>query len=269
MTSYNIILIGCGNMGSALLNAWYDLNLIQQAQILDPSDQLSEIKQENDMFHVKQAADLDFNDIDICILATKPQILDTVCQDIKPYCDGSFAVLSIAAGKTLSYFDKKLGKNLPIIRTMPNTPAMVQKGFTALIANKYALKQHLDCAQNLFQTCGTTYWLEDEAMMDNITAVSGSGPAYLFYTIEALSKAAIKNGMPHEIAYEAARQTIIGASALAESQMDKSSDKLRQNVTSKGGTTQAGLEVLMDGRFDEILNQTVAAAQKRSRELGE
>ncbi len=244
-------------------------NLIQKVQILDPSDQLTGIKQQNNMFHVKRSAELDFSGVDICILAIKPQILDTVCQDIAPYCDGSFAVLSIAAGKTLSYFEKQLGETIPIIRTMPNTPAMIKKGFTALIGNHHVSDKSQHCAQNLFQSCGTTQWIDDEAMMDNITAISGSGPAYLFYMIEALSKAAIENGMPPELAEKAARQTIIGASALAESQNDTTPKILRQNVTSKGGTTQAGLDVLMDGRFDTVLNETIAAAQNRSRELGD
>lgn len=269
MTPRNIILIGCGNMGSALLNAWYDSSLIQKIQILDPSDQLTGIIQQNNMFHVKQAAELDFNGVDICILATKPQILNAVCQDIAPYCDGSFAVLSIVAGKTLSYFEKQLGATIPIIRTMPNTPAMIKKGFTALIGNHAMTDANQQCAQNLFEACGTTYWIDDESMMDNITALSGSGPAYLFYMIESLTKAAIDNGMPDEMAFEAARQTIIGASALAEAQIDVTPALLRQNVTSKGGTTQAGLDVLMDGRLDDILNETIAAAQKRSQELGD
>ena len=269
MPSYNIILIGCGNMGGALLESWYESNLIHTVQICDPSKQPSEIKGKNQLFHVKHLPELDFNGIDICVLAVKPQIMDSLCSDLIQYCDGSFPVLSIAAGKPLSYFENALKPNMPIIRTMPNTPAMVQKGFTALIANTHTQDNHKKCADDLFAATGLTQWIEDEKQMDAVTALSGSGPAYLFYIIEALTKAGIENGLDTDMAAIMARQTIIGASALAYSQKDTKPEILRQNVTSKGGTTEAGLAVLMDGRFEKILTETVAAAKKRSQELAD
>jgi len=267
MTSYNLILIGYGNMGSALLTAWEDSNLIHEAQILDPAKQLSGIKDKNKVFHVKHFSELDFNDVDMCILAVKPQILESVCADIKPYCDGSFAVLSIAAGKTLSYLETYLNNKTPIIRTMPNTPAMVQKGYTVLIKNSAVKSSHEKCAADLFSACGEIDWISDEKLMDAVTAVSGSGPAYVFYFIEALTKAGIENGLSGEMATKMARQTVIGAASLADKEDNTTPATLRENVTSKGGTTQAGLEVLMDGRFDKVLEETVANAKKRSEDL--
>lgn len=269
MSSYNIILIGCGNMGSALLESWHDSKLIHKAQICDPNDQLSGIEDKNEVFHVKHFTELDFDGVDICILAVKPQIMESVCSDLNQYCDGSFAVLSIAAGKPISFFEKSLKPDLPIIRAMPNTPAMAQKGFTALIGNSHITEAQKQCASDLFAASGKIDWIEDEKLMDVVTALSGSGPAYLFHFIEALTKAGIENGLNPDIAATMARQTIIGASALADSQNDVSPETLRQNVTSKGGTTQAGLEILMDGRFQEILNETITAAKKRSEELAD
>jgi len=267
MPSYNIMLIGCGNMGGALLDSWHDSNLIQKAQIIDPSEQVSGIKGKNQVFHVKHLSEADFEGIDICILAVKPQIMNSVCNELTAHCDGSFAVLSIAAGKAISTFENILGDNTPIIRTMPNTPAMVGKGFTALIANKYVNDKQRQCATELFSASGIAQWVKDEGLMDVVTAVSGSGPAYLFYFIEALTNAGIENGLEAEMAASIARQTVIGASALIDSQNDIAPETLRQNVTSKGGTTQAGLDVLMEGGFQEILTNTIAAAKKRSEDL--
>lgn len=269
MPSYNIVLIGCGNMGRALLDSWYDSNLIHKAQIIDPAEQLPEIKGKNKVFHVKHISAADFKDIDICVIAVKPQIIDGVCNDLTQYCDGSFAVLSIAAGKPISFFENILPKNIPIIRTMPNTPAMVQKGFTALIANDATTDTHKQCASDLFSASGEINWISDEKEMDAVTALSGSGPAYVFYFIEALTKAGIENGLEPNMAATMARQTVIGAAALADSQPNITPKTLRQNVTSKGGTTQAGLDILMYGRFQEIVTETITAAKKRSEELAD
>ena len=269
MRAYNIILIGCGNMGGALLSSWLESDMIQKCQILDPNDYPIDSKHKKILFHVKQAQMLDFTNIDMVILAVKPQILDDVCQTIAPFCDGSFPVLSIAAGKSIATLTNHLNANTPLIRAMPNTPASVKMGFTALFANHQTTNDQKDIATNLFTTCGTTQWINDEKLMDVVTAVSGSGPAYLFYFIEALTNAAIKNGMSADMAEIAARQTIIGAAALANHENATTPQTLRENVTSKGGTTQAGLEVLMNEDFADILNNTIAAAKKRSEELAD
>jgi pyrroline-5-carboxylate reductase len=152
---------------------------------------------------------------------------------------------------------------------MPNTPAMVQAGFTAICANQKITDSYKETAMNLFQSCGMAQWLEDETLMDVITAVSGSGPAYVFHFIEALTNAAIEGGMPEDLAQIAARQTVIGAASLAHHAKSTPARTLRENVTSKGGTTQAGLEILMNGDFQEILNQTIKAAKDRSQELAD
>ncbi|MCL4107735.1 UNVERIFIED_CONTAM: hypothetical protein GTU68_022196 [Idotea baltica] len=178
--------------------------------------------------------------------------------------------LSVAAGTTLAQFEGVLGPETPIIRAMPNTPAAVGKGITALIGNAHARDADLDLADALLRAVGQTVRLEHEAQMDAVTGVSGSGPAYVFHLIETLAAAGVAQGLPDALAMQLAKATVAGAGALAEAS-DEPPAQLRVNVTSPNGTTQAALEVLMDAEngFPPLLEQAVKAAADRSRELAD
>lgn len=258
-------------MGAALIQGWITANLIKRADILDPNGIPDSLTNFQSLFHVKQAADLSFSDSDaesdLLILAVKPQIMDSVCADLKPILPPTLPILSIAAGKTTNYFQTQFSNGTPIIRAMPNTPAAIGKGMSALYATDAVKIDTKKMAETLLNTSGQTLWLENEDQMDAVTAVSGSGPAYIFHIIETLAQAGIKAGLSDAQAMQLARQTVIGSAALAAHEEDTPAHVLRKNVTSPGGTTEAALNVLMDGRLQDIMNQAVESAKKRGQEL--
>ena len=176
--------------------------------------------------------------------------------------------ISVAAGVTLAQFETVLGVQTPIVRVMPNTPAAVGQGISALIGNEKADKAHLDLATKLMAAVGQVVHLESEAQMDAVTGVSGSGPAYVFHLIETLAAAGIAEGLPRRLAFDLASKTVAGAGALAQLS-EETPEQLRINVTSPNGTTQAALDVLMDPvtGFGPLLQRAVRAASARSKEL--
>ena len=202
------------------------------------------------------------------LVAVKPQIIAEALPAIAGLGGGDTVFLSIAAGATLARFEAMLGAATPIIRAMPNTPAAIGRGITALIGNAAATGAQLALAERLLGAIGQTVRLEDEAQMDAVTAVSGSGPAYVFHLIETLAAAGEAEGLPPPLALHLARATVAGAGALAEAS-DEAPGQLRVNVTSPGGTTAAALKVLMDEArgFPALLPEAVRAAAARSREL--
>ena len=256
-------------MGSALIQGWDSANLLKRADILDPDGIPDSLKNLQSLFHVKRAENLGFQDSDIVTLAVKPQIMGTVCQGLKEFLPAGFPVLSIAAGKSTAFFQEQFSKDTPVIRAMPNTPAAIGKGITALYATDNVTDDQKAMADALMGAAGKTLWLNDESQMDAVTAVSGSGPAYVFYLMEALTLAAEKTGLSIEQSRQLARQTIIGAAALAEQESGLPASILRENVTSPGGTTEAALKILMDGKFQEIMDKAIAAATARSKELSD
>lgn len=253
-----------------MIHGWIKADLLQGIGIIDPFDPPKTIhknlKRLDNAFHMKQAENEAFESADIVVLATKPQIMDDLLVTLTDLIPEGLPVLSIAAGKDMAYFQKHLGVNRPIIRTMPNTPAAIGKGITALIGANIN-DTHKDMAERLFKALGDTLWLDDESLMDAVTAISGSGPAYVFYLIEALAKAGEQIGLSSDHATQLARQTVIGASALADTDKDIDAATLRQNVTSPMGTTEAALNVLMNGELQDILEKTVTAARDRGKEL--
>lgn len=257
-------------MGTALIHGWHKADLLQTIEILDPSDLPKSIQRLENVFHMKQEGVMDFkrpqNETDIVVLAVKPQVMGDIMVILEDSLPEDLPVLSIAAGKNIAYFQDKLGPNQPIIRTMPNTPAAVGKGITAMTGTNIT-DEHKEMANALFNAVGETMWMNDESLMDAVTAISGSGPAYVFYLIEALSGAGQKIGLSEEQAMTLARQTVIGAAGLAEQEKDSNISTLRQNVTSPGGTTEAALDILMDGDFKRILDKAVTAARDRGKEL--
>ena len=259
--------IGCGNMGGALLRSWVNRPDIGSIYIVDPSGVPDDLKDSKIAFHVKRAADIEFESCDLVVLAVKPQIMEMVCTELANIKPVNVPVLSIAAGVTISNFQSWLGAETPVIRSMPNTPASIGQGISALCTNKYVNDEIKALSEQLLSAAGKTVWIEDEEKMDAVTAISGSGPAYVFYFIEALTKAAIEIGLPQDVAEQLARQTVVGAGALAGSNNDITASTLRENVTSPGGTTAAALDVFMDGRLQDIVTEAAQAAEKRGKEL--
>ncbi len=258
-----LVLLGCGKMGSAMLAGWLAGGLSRQAVwVIDPhpSDWV-------------QAQDVHLNtdlpaDPAIVLVAVKPQMMGDALPSMQALGNGSTLFLSVAAGTSIATFADVLGAETPIIRAMPNTPAAVGRGITAMIGNDRATDAHLDMADRLLRAVGETVRLESESQMDAVTGVSGSGPAYVFHMIEALAAAGEAEGLAPDLAMRLAKATVAGAGALAMA-ADETPAQLRVNVTSPNGTTQAGLEVLMDdcNGLKNIMKNTVSAAANRSREL--
>jgi pyrroline-5-carboxylate reductase len=202
------------------------------------------------------------------LLAVKPQILKPALAAISLHVGKGTLVISILAGATLGALDAGLPPGTAIIRAMPNTPAAIGRGVTVLVPNAEVLPEQKIFAGRLMEAAGEVAWIGDENLMDAVTAVSGSGPAYVFYLAEAMAQAGVKAGLPPELAAKLARATVSGAGELMH-RSDQTPEVLRKNVTSQGGTTAAALEVLMapDG-LEWLMNQAIHAAAERSRELG-
>ncbi|PCI56164.1 MAG: pyrroline-5-carboxylate reductase [Alphaproteobacteria bacterium] len=264
--TYCATLIGCGKMGSAMMTSWLDNGLVSRVDVVDPSPLATHLSNDPRV-HYYPSYQEDMPDADILVLAVKPQILKEASQKIANNISSKTVLLSIAAGQRLSTLESIFGSNQPIIRTMPNTPAAIGKGISVSVGNKYVTSAQKETADTLLRASGEHKWIEDERLMDAVTALSGSGPAYVFHFIEALANAGKKLGLDADLSMSLARQTVIGSSALAEHDGDVSAETLRENVTSPGGTTQAALETLMDGRFQTILDEALNAAKKRSQEL--
>jgi pyrroline-5-carboxylate reductase len=258
-----VVLVGAGKMGSAMLQGWL-------ARGLDPANA---IVLEPQPAHDIKALNVAINPADkpaeagAIILAVKPQVAGDVVPPLKPMIGTSTVAVSIMAGKTLAFLEGAL-PNAAIVRAMPNTPAAIGRGITVAVPNARVGAAQRDLAHRLLAATGTVEWIADEKLMDAVTAVSGSGPAYVFLLAESLTKAGIAAGLPPELAAKLARETVAGSGELLQqSPLDPAT--LRQNVTSPGGTTAAALEVLMaaaDG-LDPLLAKAVAAAAKRSRDL--
>lgn len=258
-----LVLLGCGKMGSALLGGWLDGGLPpSQVWVIDPQPSDWVLAQG---VHVN--APLPESPA-IVLVAVKPQMMGEALPAIRALGNSDTLFVSIAAGTAISTFESVLGAETPIIRAMPNTPAAVRRGITALIGNARTGAADMDLAESLLAAVGQTVRLEDESQMDAVTGVSGSGPAYVFHLIETLAAAGAAQGLAPDLAMQLAKATVAGAGALAEAS-DEDPAQLRANVTSPGGTTQAALEVLMDTEtgFPALLQRAVAAATERSKEL--
>lgn len=267
----DIALLGCGKMGLALMDGWLAAGLPGRRIVAiepKPSDALrARAEQEGVRILAPDAAEA--LAVDMLVLAVKPQVMADALPAVAPLAGPATPALSIAAGLPIAYFKQALSEDTPVIRAMPNTPAAVGRGVSALIASDDVTAAARGVGEALLSVVGETLWLQDEAQMDAVTGVSGSGPAYVFHMIEALAAAAVAEGLPEEIAMQLARATVVGAGALAGASPE-SAEQLRINVTSPGGTTAAGLAQLMDAEngLAPLMRRTVAAAAARSRELG-
>jgi len=262
-----LVLVGCGKMGSAMLEGWLASGIAPRlVWILEPypSERLIALKEEG--LHLNEGLP---DSPDLCMLAVKPQYMKEALPQLRAVKSSSTLYLSIAAGISLDTLASELGDS-PIIRAMPNTPAAIGKGITAIVGNELVSKENMRLAETLLNGIGETIPLDNESQMDAVTGLSGSGPAYVFHMIEAMTEAGIAEGLPEPMATKLATATVSGAGHLA-AQSDDSAAQLRINVTSPAGTTEAGLRVLMDPEtgLKPLIRQTVAAAANRSRELRE
>lgn len=265
-----LLLIGCGKMGSALLEGWLGNDLPGSAIAIvepHPAESLKARAAETGIELVATLAQL--NRMPGALMAAiKPQMMTQIMPDIGQRFGIAPLYVSIAAGTPISFFEQIAGDGARVIRVMPNTPSAVGKGASALIGNAAATQADAALAGALLEAVGTVVWLDSESQMDAVTGVSGSGPAYVFHMIEALAEAGEAEGLAPELALALARQTVIGAAALTDASGEDVA-QLRKNVTSPGGTTAAGLDVLMQkqGGLPDLMRRTVAAAAERSREL--
>lgn len=265
----SLLLVGGGKMGGALLDGWLDQRINpHDIYVVEPSHEARDRITAKGVGAVSDLSNLPggFN-TDVTVFAVKPQVMDDVVPAYAALRDRTKFFLSIAAGKPTSYFEKVLGDDAAIVRTMPNTPAAVGRGITVLFANPCVDDAAKLIAERLLEAVGETAWVDDESLMDAVTAVSGSGPAYVFYLIECLASAGVAAGLSPDLSAHLARATVCGAGELAFRDANPA-DVLRHNVTSPGGTTEAALDVLMEGEaLSKLMGRAVAAATNRSREL--
>jgi pyrroline-5-carboxylate reductase len=262
-----ILLVGCGKMGSALLSGWLAADLVGAVTVVEPGSANPAFA---DSYQVRwltsaEAVPAAFRP-DVVLLAVKPQVMAGAVPAYRRFAEAGALVLSIAAGTTIARFAEAFGDGA-IVRVMPNTPAAIGRGVSVAVANGKVADAQRDLVGRLMGAVGSVGWVDDEALIDAVTAVSGSGPAYVFLLIEALAAAGVAAGLAPDFAMRLARETVSGAGELVR-QSPESAEQLRRNVTSPNGTTQAALDVLMapDG-LQPLMTDAVAAAARRSREL--
>jgi len=257
-------------MGGALLRGWRERGLAQRYVVVEPGPGGGEFAGNRDVTLAAAAEALPPElRPGAIVLAVKPQAMATVLPAYRRFVADDVLVLSIAAGKTLGFFARQLGDRAAVVRAMPNTPAAIGRGIAVLCANAAVGKTQRHRAEALLAAVGEVAWVEDQALLDAVTAVSGSGPAYVFLLIECLTAAAIAEGLPAELALRLARATVAGAGELARRSSEPPA-RLRENVTSPGGTTRAALDVLMGtGGLEPLLRRAVRAATERSRQLAD
>jgi len=260
----SILLVGCGKMGGALLAGWKTNRIPGPFHVVEPKP----ARRIKGAFYYAAPEKLPARLAPVAVvLAVKPQMFDQVLPYYRRFASSGAVTLSIAAGKTISAITRSLGPEAAIVRAMPNTPAAIGRGMAVACAGPGVTRSARALCGRLLAAVGEIAWVEDEALLDPVTAVSGSGPAYVFLLIEDLAKAGEAAGLPADLAEKLARATVSGAGELARLSAE-SAAALRDSVTSPGGTTRAALDVLMapDG-LESLLRRAVAAATKRSREL--
>lgn len=259
-----LVLLGCGKMGSALLAGWLAAGIDAKAfWVIEPNPTCW---LRGTGVYLNQGVP---PAPAVALLAVKPQMMGSALPALQALGNGNTLFVSIAAGTTIATFESVLGGQTPIVRTMPNTPAMVGRGITALCGNAHVTAAQMELARALMSAVGQVVTLTGEDQIDAVTAVSGSGPAYVFHLIETMAAAGEAQGLPADVAMQLARATVCGAGELAF-QSPETAAQLRINVTSPGGTTAAALAVLMDQEagFPALLTRAVKAAADRGRELG-
>jgi pyrroline-5-carboxylate reductase len=262
----SLLLVGAGKMGRAMLDGWIARGLAPTRIVVIeplPDKAVQALARRglklNPKGKIAAAAAI--------VIAVKPQSAPDAVPPLRPYVGKTTLMLSIMAGRTIGFLEKSLPPNTAIVRAMPNTPASIGRGISVAVGNAKVSARQRKLADDLLAAIGKVEWASDETLMDAVTALSGSGPAYVFLLAEAMTKAGIAAGLPADLASRLARETVAGSGELLyRSTLDAAT--LRQNVTSPGGTTAAALEVLMGpGGFEELLTKAIAAATLRSRQL--
>ena len=262
-----LLLVGCGRMGSALLRGWRGGAAAARFLVVEPAGLPPELAGAADIAWHRAPDGLPLLPMpEAVVFAVKPQAIDAVLPVYRRWVDPGTVFVSIVAGKTLAGLGRHLG-DAALVRTMPNLPAAIGRGFTVACANALVTPRQRQLCDALLAAVGESAWVDDEGLLDAVTAVSGSGPAYVFLLIEALARAGEREGLPGDLALRLARSTVAGAGVLAQL-ADESPAELRESVTSPGGTTRAALDLLMaeDG-LEALMRRAVAAAAARSREL--
>lgn len=268
----SVVLAGAGKMGAAMLAGWLE-NGLDPGSVVIQEPKLSGAALELAQKHgITSQSVLEARSLPpaVIVVAVKPQVMDDVFPGLAKIAGPNTVVMSIAAGKTIASFEKHLPAGVAVVRAMPNTPAAIGRGITGAVANAHTTSAQRATCEALLSAVGDVVWVPDEGLIDAVTAVSGSGPAYVFLLAEALADAGVAAGLAPETAKRLACATVSGAGELLhQSKIDPAT--LRQNVTSPGGTTAAALGVLMrDGSgLKELMTEAVLAAQKRGRELGQ
>jgi pyrroline-5-carboxylate reductase len=265
--SGTIVLVGAGKMGSAMLEGWLALGLEPKTVVaIEPQPARELIALAGRGMRLNPPAQ-SIGEAAAIILAVKPQVAPEVVPALAPHLGAATVVLSIMAGRTLGFLEQALSQRAALVRAMPNSPAAIGRGITVAVPNQRVSQRQRELVQALLAATGAVEWVGDEALMDAVTAVSGSGPAYVFLLAETLARAGVAAGLPADLAGRLARETVAGSGELLHrSPLDP--ETLRHNVTSPGGTTAAALDVLLraDG-LDALMTRAVAAATQRSREL--
>ena len=261
-----LVLVGAGKMGGAMLDGWLARGLNPKKLVViepRPAKAVKALTRRGLKLNPQGKAAA----ASAIVIAVKPQTAPEALPPLAAYVGKTTVVLSIMAGRTLQFLRQSLPPGTAIVRAMPNTPAAIGRGISVAVANARVSARQRKLADALLAAIGQVEWIADEALIDAVTALSGSGPAYVFLLAEAMTKAGIAAGLPAQLAARLARETVAGSGELLQrSGFDAAT--LRQNVTSPGGTTAAALEVLMGpGGFDELLTRAIAAAANRSREL--
>jgi pyrroline-5-carboxylate reductase len=264
-----LVLVGAGKMGSAMLDGWLAQGLKPKQLIViepQPGKPLKALARRGVGLNPKPGPKAKA-DAAAIVIAVKPQTAAEAVPPMGLYVGKSTLVLSIVAGRKLEFLQRALPQGTAIVRAMPNTPAAIGRGISVAVANANVSARQRKLATDLLSAIGKVEWVGDESLIDAVTALSGSGPAYVFLLAEAMTKAGIAAGLPPALAARLARETVAGSGELLHrSALDAAT--LRQNVTSPGGTTAAALEVLMGpSGFDRLLTEAIAAATKRSRDL--
>ena len=265
-----VLLVGCGHMGSALLNEWINLKSLSLT-VVDPlSYNLLKKKyyKEKVKFFDKTPNQNEIKKFDIIIFAIKPQVAKKILSEYYNFkFKKNILIVSIVAGKKISFFKKNIKNAIQIVRVMPNMPALIGEGVSCLVANKNISKNNKKAINNLFLKVGKTIWLKNEIEIDKATAISGSGPGYVFTLIDAFEKASQQIGFPKNIAREMVLSTILGSVKLMEKTKKEPSD-LADSIAVKGGTTEAGIKILQKNKPSKIMYNTFLAAYQRASKLG-
>jgi pyrroline-5-carboxylate reductase len=260
-----LVLVGAGKMGGAMLSGWLARGLPPKRVVVidpQPGQSIRALAKRGVRINPKRPTEA----AAALVIAVKPQTAPEALPALAPLIDGKTVVVSIMAGRTLTFLEKHL-PGAAVVRAMPNTPAAIGRGITVAVGNSRVTPAARKLADALLAATGSVEWIDDEALMDAVTAVSGSGPAYVFLLAEAMARAGVAAGLPAPLADQLARETVAGSGELLHRSKEPAAT-LRQNVTSPGGTTAAALEVLMGkNSLESLMTKAVAAATRRGKAL--